>query len=393
MKRHAKRLLGLAAVVLFAAAAVVFIVSRGGSPRPPPRRPAPFEPAAGLPPLASPAGTDLGVNVNGLFNGRTYSRRSIDGQLRALRATGATVARSDALWELSEPSAPSGGIHRYDWTFDDQVAGALAAHGLRWLPIVDYAPGWARGIGGQLHSPPRATADYAAFAAALTTRYGRGGEYWRLQPAVEPLPTETYEIWNEPDNPQFWPPAPDPGQYADLYMRARAAIRAVDPAARPIVGGVISPSFVAAMIAARPRLRDAIDGVGIHPYGASPVAVLDGVRAARVTLRSLGLGSVPLYVTEFGWVTLPPGASLYLPARLRPGYIAATLAQLGHTDCGLAGALLYTWVTPERDPRNPEDWYGIHPPQGGTSADTVAFAAGLRLARAPGANDRLCAHG
>ena len=294
------------------------------------------------------------------------------------------------LWEATEPAAPQGGNHRYDWTFDDQVAGSLAAHHLRWLAIVDYAPPWAGIDPSQLHAPPRSSAEFAAFAAALTARYGRAGTFWRSHPRLAALPIHTYEIWNEPDNPQFWP-APNAARYADLYLAARAAIRAVDKRGRAIVGGLVSPGFVTAMVAARPQLRGAIDGVGIHAYGAGPLAVLAGVRGARTTLRRLGLGSVPLYVTEFGWTTSPAGATGYLPGALRPRYVSDTLALLGHTDCGLAGVYLYTWVTPERHALNSEDWFGIHPPGGGSSADTLAFTTGIARARRGAATLHLCA--
>jgi hypothetical protein len=388
--RHAKRALGLALGALVVAGLVALITTRGGGPVR--RRPTAVSRrvVAGLRLLPPPAGIELGVNVNRLFDDRTYSQPAIDEQLLALRGTGAQAARADVLWEATEPAAPVRDEHRYNWAFDDQIASSLAAHHVRWMPIVDYAPPWARINPSQPHSPPRESSEFAAFAAALTVRYGRQGSFWRDHPRLPALPVRTYEIWNEPDNPQFWP-EPDARRYADLYLRARAAIRSVDPVARPIVGGLVSPSFVSAMVSARPQLRGAIDGVGIHPYGAGPLAVLNGVRAARTRLRTLGLGSVPLYATEFGWTTSPPGGLGYLPAGLRPRYISATLALLGHTDCGLAGVFLYTWVTPERRARNPEDWFGIHPPGGGSSADTRAFTQGIANARRAAATDQLCA--
>jgi hypothetical protein len=118
--------------------------------------------------------------------------------------------------------------------------------------------------------------------------------------------------------------------------------------------------------------------------------VLSRIRSARGTLRSLDLATVPLYVTEFGWTTSPPGAHNYLPERLRHTYITRTMAALGHTECGVAGAVLYTWLTPERNPANPEDWFGISPPDGRASADTAAFAAAISMARAPGATLASC---
>lgn len=45
---------------------------------------------------------------------------------------------------------------------------------------------------------------------------------------------------------------------------------------------------------------------------------------------------------------------------------------------------LYAWVTPERNPHDPQDWFGIHPPGRGTSPDTTAFTQGLRAGAATG---------
>jgi hypothetical protein len=114
------------------------------------------------------------------------------------------------------------------------------------------------------------------------------------------------------------------------------------------------------------------------------------VRDARRTLVSLGLGGVPLYITEFGWTTSPPGALDYLSARLRPGYIEQTLAALGHANCGVKAVLLYAWVTPERNAADPQDWFGIHPPGGGSSPDTTAFTQGLREGTSPAPTTSVC---
>jgi hypothetical protein len=334
----------------------------------------------------------FGANVGRLFNDRTYTVTQIDAQLAALEATGATVARADALWEATEPDPPVGGVHHYDWSFDDSIAGALAANGLRWLPIIDYSAPWAQSIPGQDHSPPASLGGYAAYAAALARRYGPDGAFWAAHPSLTPRPTVAYEIWNEPDNPAFWKPSPSPASYADLYVHARDAIESVQPGARVLVGGLTRPAtFLPALRAASPGLLGSRDAVAIHPYGPSPTAIVDKVRAARAALASLGLPHLPLYITEFGWTTNPPGALDYLPERLRPGYVEQTLTALGHLDCGLAAALLYAWVTPEHNVSDPQDWFGISPPGGGATPDTAAFAAGLRAAGAPAATQPVCA--
>jgi polysaccharide biosynthesis protein PslG len=393
----------LAAGTLVLIAVAIIVVTRGGNSRPaastqvtpvaPPHPP----PARGGPPPVGPAAQPpptperFGASVNRLFNDRAYTRAQIDVQLHTLRQAGATVARSDALWEAAEPAAPVNGNHHFDWSFDDLIAGSLAANGLQWLPILDYSAPWARSVAGQDHSGPRSPSAFASFAAAFASRYGSGGTFWREHPGLKGLSVSTYEVWNEPDNKEFWVPVPNAAQYVDLYLSARNAITTVDPSARVIVGGLTNISaFLPAMLQARPDLAGHIDGVAIHPYGANPLIVLARIRGARSVLASLGMSSVPLYVTEFGWTTHPAGALDWAPARLRLSYIAATIEALGHLDCGVAAAILYTWVTPERNLADSQDWFGIHPPRGGSSPDSSAFAASLRTATQPAKTVELC---
>ena len=101
----------------------------------------------------------------------------------------------------ANPFPPSATTRRFDWSFDDQIAGELAAHGLSWLPILDYSVSWAQSVPGDDHSPPRSDADYAAYAKAFAARYGTGGSFWQTHPSLPALPVSTIEIWNEPRQP------------------------------------------------------------------------------------------------------------------------------------------------------------------------------------------------
>jgi polysaccharide biosynthesis protein PslG len=382
-----------AGLVVLAIAAVVIVLVVSSSPTsvpPPATTPVP------LPARPAPTGIDFGASINRLFNDGTWTPEQIATQLKALSETGATEARSDALWEASEPEPPSGGVHHYDWLFDDTIAGDLAAVGLRWLPILDYSAPWAESVAGQDHSPPSSNDDYAAYGQAFAARYGAGGTFWRTHPSLHAEPVTTIEVWNEPDDGDSWYPAPNAGDYATLYQLTRQAIDRVDPTAHVIIGGLVFPeSFLPAMVRADPGLVGHIDGVAIHPYG-SPDVVMQRVTNARRTLDALGMPGVPLYVTEFGWTVSPMGAPDFATAAQRPGLLQTTLDRLGHSDCGIAAAMVYTWATPEQDPNESEDWFGISPV--GPSSDTVAldpqatagFIAGLREARAPGATGTSC---
>ena len=353
-------------------------------------------PARATPAVAAPSTTAFGATVNTLFNAPLYTPEQVSAELAALRATGATLARSDVLWEKIEPGPPSGGVHHYDWTFDDGIAGALAAHRLTWLPILDYAANWAKADPTQLHSPPKTPADFAGFAAAFAARYGPGGAFWRSHLELPAQPVTTFEVWNEPDNDFFWYPAANAAAFAELYLETRRAIDAVAPGSRVVIGGLTrAQTSLPAMLAAQPQLARDLDGVALHLYGPAPARVFDVAAAVRATMRTVGLGAVPLYITEVGWSTQPVGRKLnefYAPARLRPGYIARSVRMLGRSDCGVGAILVYSWVTGERDPANPEDWYGIHPPPPGTGAspDTQAFTRAIRAASTPGPPAHVC---
>jgi hypothetical protein len=337
-----------------------------------------------LPARPAPTDEEYGANVNLLFNGQGPPEATIAARLSTLRATGATVARSDAFWEASEPTAPVGGRHNFVWTFDDQIATALATAGLRWLPVLDYSAPWAQSIAGQDHSPPRSAADYAAYAEAFAARYGSQGTFWKLHPQLPQLPVDTFEIWNEPDNAQFWTPQPNAAAYAGLYAAARTAIQTVDPPARVIIGGLTKLStFLPAMVAALPSLRGHTDGIGVHPYG-TPRVTLDRVREGRDVLRLLRMDGVALYATEFGWTTRSPGALDYVPATRRPRYIIHTLAELDHMRCGVAAAVIYTWYSPKQDPSDSQQWYGLTGPTGTDASATAAFTAAIHAAAVAG---------
>jgi hypothetical protein len=392
----ARRWSALAASALILAAGLAILLTRGGAHRhahPPPVATTPAPPPAPAPTPAppSPTGEQFGANVNWLFVANQYTPAQVNTALAALSRSGATVARMDAPWELSEPTAPRNGVHRYDWTFDDNVATLLAAHGLTWLPIIDYSAPWDQSVPGQDHSPPASVPDFAAYAGAFAQRYGPGGTFWTAHPTLTPRPVRAIELWNEPDLYAFWYPHPDAARYAELYAAGRAAIKAVAPTVLVLIGGLTRPvPFLLALLAAAPQLRGQLDGVAVHPYASTPLGMIAVVRRTRATLTMLGLAGVPIYVTEFGWAIAPPGGPHYLPDSLRPQYIATTLAALGHTNCGVAAAVLYTWATPGKYPTDAQQWFGVDPPGSGSSADVAAFGEGIRSALAPSQALNVC---
>ncbi|MBT62740.1 MAG: beta-glucosidase [Puniceicoccaceae bacterium] len=80
-----------------------------------------------------------------------------------------------------------------------------------------------------------------------------------------------WEVWNEPNIPQFWHPSkPDGAEYAELVKVTAAAVKAGCPDAK-IVGGAMSkmdPPFLEAALQA--GMADHMDVFSFHPYQSVP---------------------------------------------------------------------------------------------------------------------------
>lgn len=341
---------GLALVVLVAlVAALVYGLTRGG--RGPQRSPE--------------FGADMGV----LFQSHDPPA-VVDRALASAAASGLGLARVAPLWELTEPSPPHRGRHRYDWRYDDFIAKELAGHGFHWVAVLAFAPAWASVEPGVLHAAPRGVAQYAAYASAVARRYHGL--------------ISAFEIWNEEDLPVFWRPFPDPAAYARLYAAARAAIHRVDPGVPVLIGGLAGGhrSYVSELLR-QPGLRGQVDGLAVHTYAATPAGMLAQVRAYRRRLAAQGFGAVPLYVTEYGWSSrpivrapggfpVPPGS--YAPPSVRPGFIVQAARDVLSSGCNVRMAVFYAWVTPQNTPVTLYQWYGVAAPNGAATPASRAIA-------------------
>lgn len=79
-----------------------------------------------------------------------------------------------------------------------------------------------------------------------------------------------YEIWNEPDNQQFWGPgAPNPAEYIELCRITSAVIRRENPTAR-IVGGATAMGRLFSQECFRLGLGKYCDIYSFHSYGMYP---------------------------------------------------------------------------------------------------------------------------
>ena len=220
-----------------------------------------------------------------------------------------TWLRIDLSWTSLQPTSPSSTL----WAPVDRVLAAAAQRHLRVLGVLTWTPAWARSPGCEVFTcPPADPAAFARFGAQVVTRY----------PTTR---LAAIEVWNEPNIAKFWP-RPDPAAYGRLFAASIAAIHAVRPRTRVLVGGLaanLNRSGRRGIVEAGPFLRAACSsgrcahaaGVAFHPYtfprtaldGGTPLTSWQRMRrgapgrpSLRTVMDGIGLHGVPLWVTEYG---------------------------------------------------------------------------------------------
>jgi Bacterial Ig domain/Cellulase (glycosyl hydrolase family 5) len=216
------------------------------------------------------------------------------------RALGAGWVRMFVDWNKYEP-APGAYDAFEDRRFGERIA-AATARGQRVLLVVVRSPRWASGSADADH-PPRDPATYAAFLRRLAERF----------PAVA-----AYEVWNEPDEREYWAPVPDPAAYAALLNASHDAVKSVAPHAVVVSGGLVGNDyrFLEQVVDAGGTRFDA---VGVHtdtacltsppeeqyrePDGRIGRFSFTGYREVRQSLLARSIDR-PIWITEMGWSTL-----------------------------------------------------------------------------------------
>jgi hypothetical protein len=235
---------------------------------------------------------------------------------RYMRAGGIGSIRLALSWSGVQPT-PKG---PYDWSgFDDMVETATRA-GLQVFPSVVSPPAW---LVRKETTLPVATARqrraWSAFLAAAVARYGPAGEFWAQQggigvnyePAITtPIPIREWQIWNEPNFFYFAYPV-SISRYAKLVTISSRAIKAVDPRAKVVLGGLFAEpnakgkrgmpatTFLQRLYAV-PGLRSRFDGIDLHPYA------IDSKELEEMTeeFHDVALENRDrpwLYIGELGW--------------------------------------------------------------------------------------------
>jgi hypothetical protein len=204
-----------------------------------------------------------GVSPAGAAEGGLNISSPEPSQVAGVRTLGVHWARMFLSWPSMQPSAGAIDpiyLNNYEAALKQLPAGTKV--------IIDVVgtPQWETGSADE-HTPPANPQDYAEFVASLAHR---------LAPWVS-----AYEIWNEEDSGGWWAGGPDAAAYTRLLQATYPAVKAADPAASVLVGGLTGNdySFVEALY--RSGAKGFFDAVAVHTDTAcninSPYSFLRGV--------------------------------------------------------------------------------------------------------------------
>jgi len=274
--------------------------------------------------------------------------------------SGVESARLVFNWAVAQPDrdAPP------DFRITDVAVARAAQHGIRLLPVVIYAPSWARVFPARDNSPPSDIDAYTAYLRALVARYGPTGRLWAERPDLPRRPLREWQIWNEPQLRFQWNARDGNGDgypdhferdYGALLRPSYRALKQADPDSTVVLAGVTNYAWtVLDRLYRRGGIRGYFDVAALNLFTGSPERLLHAVRRFRRALSRHRDGRVPIWITEFGWPAAKGRTRVEpyqrniqttdrgMASRLRRGY--ALLAR-HRRSLRIGRAYWYTWAS------------------------------------------------
>jgi hypothetical protein len=255
----------------------------------------------------APAASRAGSHFYGLGLSTTPSEADYARMARG----GVRVVRFTADWRAVQPTSVT-----FNWAGVDAAVGRAAKHGISTFGTMFGTAPWVSPnfIQAPVFSA-QAQSAWRTFLSRAVARYGPHGSFWSAHPKLPYHPVHDWQIWNEENSPGFFAPKPDPSAYLTLLKISDQAIRAVDPHARIVLGGMFkakpssgtgaihSWTFLAQLyhLGAAPYF----DIIGAHPY--SPK--LSGFKFQLRKLHAASEHHDPLWIDEIGWGSGRPSSS------------------------------------------------------------------------------------
>ncbi|NQX17048.1 endo-1,4-beta-xylanase [Rathayibacter sp. VKM Ac-2857] len=234
------------------------------------------------------------TSISGINSFLTEQDSPVEADRQAALLEDASVrwAREEFEWKRIEPRRGF-----YDWAKFDQAVAISRARNVDMIGKLAYSAPWASsapaGTAADVaqYYPPSDTAAFAAYAAATVERYKDRVHVW--------------EVWNEPNTDYYWRGG-TAQQYGALLRAAYSAIKAADPTATVLVGGLdqFSDPFMQGVLDA--GAGDSYDGLAIHTYavsGAPEVSAIPTYLDAAEAFLARTSPERGLWITEVSWAT------------------------------------------------------------------------------------------
>lgn len=180
------------------------------------------------------------------FDGHDSIQR-VRRHLKIARAVGVHYLRCAFSWNGIEPEP-----NEYHFEFWDKLVDEASRAHIELIPYVAYTPRWAaRTEENFWQQPPKNPTMFADFMRILAARYRGSIRHW--------------ELWNEPDNKEYWNGSPD--DFATMIVVAAKAVREVAPEDVLVLGGMSQgPGSFFDVLISRCHVEQYVDVLALHGY-------------------------------------------------------------------------------------------------------------------------------
>jgi hypothetical protein len=309
-----------------------------------------------------------------------------DAQFRKMHATGVQTVRRVFSWAQAQPDAGQ----PPNLADTDALVARAARNDIEILPIVMYAPPWAREDPGNFASPPANPGDYTSYLLQLVQRYGPSGSFWQEHPDIPRRPLRTWQIWNEPQLRYQWADKEWEAGYGQLLHAAHDALKQADPGCTVVLAGATNFAWDALdALYAKGDIKGQFDVAALHPYTGSAGRVVKAVQLFKAVLGKHGDAKTPVWITELAWPASkgrvkPPNGLQALPTTDRGMATRLTRAYRLLAKLKIVQrAYWYTWASAYNKSDGIFGFTGLqrYDPKTGKFKATPALAAFRRLAR------------
>jgi hypothetical protein len=278
-----------------------------------------------------------------------------DAQWDLMASSGVESVRTVFDWADAQPDG-RGSAFKFDQT--DGVVRRAALRNIEVLPVVFYAPKWARAYRNRFTSPPAKRADYVTYVAALVERYGPEGTFWTEHPELPKRPVREWQIWNEPHLPAYWDaPEKGPFGYARAYpLLLRASyniVKSLDPGAKVVMAGLTQRAWEEIEVLYQHGIKSYFDVAALQIFPQTVKRSVKATKLFRDALRKRRDGRKPIYVTEITWpASKGQTDGIKYQRQETPRGMATKLSQMysamvtRRRALGVGRVFWYTWSSP-----------------------------------------------